>query len=148
MSQTTITPRQWETEPERMPTIGALDELVFSEHGRVIYRQDGGGTDYRSHWLCVVKERFGGFVLLVKHAAGEERIQLGFDYRMQPLVDAMQAMDSDTRYLFMSEWLNLDHDARYATDAKWRKDVASGRVVRKRVRGHGWQAVEHEAKGD
>lgn len=122
--------RNWGAEPGRRPTIGALDRLVVSEHGRIV-----GRTDYRSHWLCIVKQEYGGYVLLVKHGGGEERIGLGFAYRMDPVLRGMEAMDSDTRYLTMYALYEMHRDAVSATDAKWRAAIAENRVERRRVRG-------------
>lgn len=83
----------YETEKWREPTIQKDDTVIYSEHGRVV-----NNTCFRSHWVVLVKQQFGGYALLVKHGAGEERIQLGYDYHLT-WVKALEGLDSDMRYL-------------------------------------------------
>ena len=120
---------KWASDPRRMPTVGPLDTVIFSEHGRVINH-----VDYRSHWLCVFKPQFGCYVLAVKHAAGEERIELGYGMD-KTIVDTLGGMDPDTRYLFLNRFLSINHDATNRAESKWRTAVAKGEVKRKYGRG-------------
>jgi hypothetical protein len=124
------TERNWGAEPLRRPTIGELDTLVISEHGRVI-----NNTDYRSHWFCIVSEKYGGYALLVKHGGGEERIALGYGYKMKPIIDGMEKLDGDTRYLIMHQLYDVHRDARLAESGKYQRAFASGQLKKERVRG-------------
>lgn len=82
--------RNWGAEPERAPTPADGETIVFSEYGRIMDR-----TDYRSHWFMLVRGKHGGFYLLVKHGAGQERFQVAWNKR---IASALEMLPSDDRY--------------------------------------------------
>lgn len=130
--------RNWGAEAWRQPTLAPGDTMVFSECGRVIYREERGqrqGTDCRSHWFCLVRQKFGGYALLVKHGGGEERVNLGYDYKMAPIAAGMALMDSDARYWLLHQFLDVHRDAASATESKYRTAFVNGTLKKKVVKG-------------
>ena len=101
---------RWELEPERAPKLMNGDELIYCEHGRIIYgspeRKAGEGTDCRSHWFRIVKN-MGCWFLLVHHGAGEERVRLGYGYRNYPAM--FDPLTSDARFWLMWQLLEIYH---------------------------------------
>jgi hypothetical protein len=120
---------RYETVEGRKPTIGLEDKELFSEHGRIL-----DNVCYRSHWFVLVKAEYGGFFLLVKHGAGEERISLGFSKKYQTM---MQQMDSDTRYYMMHALMQAWHDGekkgRNEATAVYRTAFAEGRLKKRKL---------------
>jgi hypothetical protein len=95
----------YETEQWRRPTIQKDERIVFDEHGRSL-----SNIDYKSHWFVVVEARYGGYWLLVKHGGGEERISLGYQYKLSGIV-ALEKLSSDERYLALYVMLDIHHHA-------------------------------------
>lgn len=120
------------TRPVAPPDLGDGDTLLYDEPGRC------GGLDSHSHHLRVVKGRFGGHALLVRHGGGDERIDLGPAFRLA--LDALANMDSNSRYWLL---LSLYHVQSRAKDeassgvrAHWRQAAAEKRIKTRKVQ-HG-----------
>jgi hypothetical protein len=92
-------------------------------------------TDFKSHWLCLVKPKYGPYTLLVKHGAGEERIPLVYIHVATGLL-ALSTLDADQRYLVLYTILRAHTDAqREATQAtanKYQVAFLEGRLKRRR----------------
>jgi hypothetical protein len=134
----------YETESWREPTTEEGDKVLFSEHGRGL-----DGTDYRSHWLMLVKQQFGRYALLVKHGGGQERIQLGslHHYRGRPrIIEALTAMDSDSRYLMLYTFYDIHTQSRRNENARtadtYKRAFVEGRLKKRKVRGQSAYKVE------
>jgi len=124
----------WGAEPWRAPDTLPDDSLIFSECGRII-----GKIDFRSHYLRLVVSTGRSYYLLVKHGAGQERISLGYGYRMDPVVKAMASMEPDALYLTMYTMLQLhsegSRDAAAVTAARYRVAFAQGKLKKRKQRG-------------
>jgi hypothetical protein len=105
------------------------DELLADEPGRC-----GHGLDSHSYHFRLVKHH-GGFFLLVKHGAGCERMRFGYQFS----VDAVLALDSDTRYSLLSDIYHAisytRQDAVLAEAHRWRRAAAEKRIRVRKVRG-------------
>lgn len=121
----------WGAEPARAPSLAEGDNLIYSEHGRVL-----DNVCYRSHWLCLVRAQFGGYYLLVKHGGGQERFQIAYSKRM---VQALENIDSDSRYFLLHSMLKINHDAARnaseATSARYRAAFVNGTLRKRKQRG-------------
>lgn len=130
--------RNWGAEAFRQPDLAEGDELLYHECGRIIeantYAHGRNGIDYRSHSFKVVRgaHNYGCF-LLVKHGAGQERIQL--DYNGNRGAQLFEKLDSNERYLLMHMLFTVNGQARRhaeeATAQTYRKAFVSG-ALRKR----------------
>lgn len=128
----------WQTDPNRAPALHEHDELIYDEHGRIVYwteeRKPGGGVDARSHWFRIVR-RYGGYYLLVRHGAGDERIDLGGWGNFRDMFDPLSP---DARYSLMHKMLNIHHEAqqraRADIHALYRTAFAQGRLKKRKVR--------------
>lgn len=116
--------KSFSTRPVNPPALHEGDELLFDEPGRC------GGLDSHSHHLRLVKQRYGGFALLVRHGGGDERLPLG--YRGAPIVDVITPLDTNARYWLLLKILSVAQDAaRKAaemTEGTWRKAAAEKRI--------------------
>jgi hypothetical protein len=127
----------WETEAWRRPTIQNGDWMILDEHGRIL--PDGGthNVDYRSHWFCVVKGKWGGWWLLVKHGGGEERLELTL-YNAN-MINAIDSLPSDDRYRVLHTLYEMYHDGHrqgYATaEQRYRRAFVDGRLRKRKVSG-------------
>lgn len=135
------TERNWGAEPERAPKLAEGDVLMYCEHGRILYRRpedrtNRQGTDCRSHWFRVVKNG-GMFTLLVRHGGGEERVNLGYDYRNFPAI--LDPLDSDARYWLL--WIILDVHQKAERDEsaraarRYQQAFVEGRLRKRKQRG-------------
>lgn len=98
-----------ETDQRRAPAVPADSLILFDEPGRVFPKgmmSESYGLDCRSHWLRVTKSQHVGTILTlyVSHGGGEESTQW---HAHKPVIEAMKAMDSDSRYLLLHEIHNL-----------------------------------------
>ena len=129
---------EWHLDPNRAPTLADGDVIVFDEPGRICYRTEerkpGSGVDCRSHWFRIVKNG-GAYALLVHHGGGEERIALGYSYKAGPIAEGMALMSSDARYWLMHQMLDLNHDAKRATESRYHSAFVNGRLKKRRVSG-------------
>lgn len=123
--------RNWGAEPWRRPTIQDNDELIYSECGRIMDK-----VDYRSHWFCIVKPKYGGPCLLVKHGAGEEHINLGWSKRT---ISSLALLGSDDRYFLMHTLHKVHGEAKRAgmdeTATKYKRAFVDGRLMKRKLRG-------------
>lgn len=124
---------EWYTDPNLEPKVSETDTVIFSEHGRIAFN-----IDYRSHWFTLVKQQFGGHVLLVSHGAGEEAIQLP-RCRFEQVVDVLAGLSSDLRYLMLHQLFNIHRDGRtlgrVGVECIYKKAFADGRLKKRKVRG-------------
>jgi hypothetical protein len=135
----------YELEPWRAPTLKEGDELVYCEHGRIVYRtpekKPGSGTDCRSHWFRIVRNG-GSYALLVKHGGGEQRVELGYNYRQQDAI--FGPLSSDARFWLMWIILEVHNNAGQAATQKtasvYKSAFVSGTLKKRKVRGQ--QAVK------
>lgn len=133
--------RNYGAEPWRAPTLKEDDALLFSECGRVVkahtYGHDDCGIDYRSHYFRIVRARYGGCFLLVKHGGGEERFQL--DYSKARIGQFFEPLDSTQRYLLMHLFYNVHSQAKQATREKtaheYKTAFANGKLKKRKQRG-------------
>ncbi len=128
-----LDPRQnWGAEKFREPPLGEGDILLREECGRII-----GRVDYRSHFFRLVRGEFGGDAILVRHGAGTERINIGFEYNR--LASIICDLDSENAYLMMHGIFRTHADAarhaREATALEYRTAFANGRLKKRKVRG-------------
>lgn len=141
----------YELEAWRAPTLAEGDELLFCEHGRIVYRDEerlpGRGTDCRSHWFRIVKNG-GRFALLVKHGGGEQRVELGYNYRNQAAI--FGSLPTDARYWLMWILLEVHNDAARAavanTSETYKQAFADGRLKKRKNRGQASCKVWIESK--
>lgn len=131
----------WNGEPSHVRPIQAPDllggdELLFDEPGRC------GGLDSHSHHLRVVRRRYGGFTLAVRHGGGDERVNLG-STRMA--IDGLAALDSNARYWLLLRLYHVQSDAAChaieVCDSKWRKAAAERRIKTRRLPARGMVKV-------
>ncbi len=117
------------TRPVAPPDLEEGDELLYDEPGRC------GGLDSHCHHLRVVKARYGGFKLRVRHGGGDEQISLG-STRMA--IDALAALDSNGRYWLLLRLYHVQSDAASRAiercDSSWRKAAAEKRIKTRRIR--------------
>lgn len=95
---------RFSTRDAEPPDIGKDDDLLRDEPGRCIK-----GLDSHSHHLRLVKQRYGGHALLVRHGGGTERHPLG--HGSERIAGVLATLDSDACYLFMLQMVGLLRDA-------------------------------------
>lgn len=128
----------WQLDPRRAPALQEHDELIYDEHGRVLYwteeRKPGEGVDCRSHWFRIVRQ-YGSYYLLVQHGAGGERIPVGSWGNFRAMFDPLT---SDARYSVMHHMLNIHHEAQREARAEvhtaYRTAFAEGRLKKRKVK--------------
>jgi hypothetical protein len=124
----------WGAEVWRAPDMEEGDTLLFDECGRVLNHGDRCNVDCRSHWFRLVRARFGGCYLLVKHGGGQERINLS--YAKPAMLEGIGNMTSDQRYLLLHTMLGLAHqagdEATRATANKYRSAFVDGRLKKRK----------------
>lgn len=128
----------WTERAWRRPSVIDGETVVVEEPGRVLPSADGRhDVCCRSHYFLVVRAGTGAITLRVKHGAGEESMNLGWDTTR--VLRGFEAMDSDARFRFCWMLMQTRSDAaRAATehaDARWRSAILEGRVRRRKVRG-------------
>lgn len=132
----------WEQNPNRAPTVGEGEAVVFSEHGRSL-----NNVDFRSHWFMVVNDWHGGYILKVHHGGGEESVRLGGKWKVP--ITAMAAMSSDDRYLLMHTLYDVHREARSQaieqTKAEYRRAFTEGRLKKRKQPGQDAYKVWVEA---
>lgn len=125
----------WHLRPSNAPALAEDDTIVFDEPGRIIRRKPEGNydVDCRSHWFRLVKN-FGGWFLLVRHGAGDERIRLG--YRMDDTL--LELLPSDARYRLLWQIMETYHDGvahgTSATESQYRLAFVDGRLKKRKVK--------------
>ena len=132
--------RNWGAEEWRAPDIEEGDEILFSECGRVVqsgtYGHGQTGIDYRSHYFTIVKNR-GWAYLLVKHGAGQERIEI--DYSANRVTQFFVNLDSTERYLLMHVFYNIHKEAarnaHLKTKQQFQSAFVSGKLKKRKIRG-------------
>ena len=134
----------------RAPALLDGDTLIYDEEGRCSPQINGNGsTDYHSHHLRMVSEGSDSYCLLVRHGAGDERIDLGYGYRR--LRELLAPMDSDSRYLMLYALYSVHKDAarkaRDATNCLWEKAAAEKRIKTRKARGGSAVKVWIESEG-
>lgn len=115
------TPSTRRTDP---PTIQDGDTILFDEPGRC------GGLDSHHLHCMLVKARFGGLYILVRHGCGDERIQLSPYANLTK--ESLAAMDSSARYWMLATLWSAYRDgadeAQKKESATWRKAAAEKRI--------------------
>jgi hypothetical protein len=121
------------TRPVNPPALADGEELIHDEPGRC-----GHGTDSHSHHFRLVKARYGGYSLLVRHGSGDQRVGLGY---RRAIPDLAATLDSDARYwLFQALWHTVQDAevaARAACTAMWRQAAADRRIKTRRLPARG-----------
>ena len=147
-----MTNENWGAEAWRQPVPAKGDTVLFSEHGRIMPGSGDGsiagrGVDCRSHSFKVVRARFGGTYLLVRHGGGDERIEISYDHKRVMLM--FEPLDSDARYWLMHTLLSLYHDTKRAaeqeTGQKYAQAFAEGRLKKRRKAGRAWVEIQPRA---
>jgi hypothetical protein len=75
--------KSYSTRAPNAPDLMEGDELIYDLPGRC------GGMDSHCHHLRLVKARFGGYALLVRHGGGDERLPFGRDKLMAAPLEAL-----------------------------------------------------------
>lgn len=123
--------KTFSTHPVNPPALLEGDTLLHDEPGRC-YK----GSDSHSYHLILVKEKYAGNALLVRHGGGDERISLGYSTHF---AEMCEGMNSEERYKFLIRLYHFHYDARKKsaseTDAKWRQAAADKRIKTKKNRG-------------
>lgn len=130
----------YELDPLRAPALAEGDEMIYCEHGRILYRtpekKPGDGVDCRSHWFRVVKNG-GMYSLLVRHGGGDERVRLGYAYKQPETI--FGPLESDARYWLMHILLDVHHNAERAaaasTASAYKAAFVDGRLKKRKLRG-------------
>jgi hypothetical protein len=124
--------RNWGAEQWRQPEPKPGDVVLYAEHGRIMDK-----TDYRSHSFKLVNGEFGYTYLLVRHGAGDERIQV--HYTRDRLSKCFEPLDSDARYFLLHTLLDVHHAAERAareeTAAHLKKAFVEGRLKKRKMPG-------------
>jgi hypothetical protein len=136
-------------DPWREPKPDEDDTVIFSEHGRSLDK-----TDYRSHWFMMVKAQVGGYSLLVHHGGGQERFDLGhlhfYRGEYSRIIRAMEAMDTDARYLMLYTFYDIATDARRREGARVAAEMklafVEGRLKKRKIRGQSAYKVTIEPR--
>ena len=107
-------------------------EIIFDEPGRC------GGIDSHSYHFRLIKEH-GAISLLVRHGAGDEKIE--YISNSRAFVSALNNLDSDGRYWVMLAMFHAQKDA--ARNAKaiesvnWSRAAAEKRIKTRKMRKNG-----------
>lgn len=124
------------------PDMEESDTLLHDEPGRC------GGLDSHCHHLRLVRRRYDGLTLLVRHGGGDECLTLR-DYNAT-LEKTLAAMDSDSRYWALLAILRTAKErsllARSEESLCWRTAIAEGRVKRRKLRGQSAYRVTIDAR--
>lgn len=122
--------RNWGAEPWRAPKPAEGETVIYSEHGRVL-----DNTCYRSHWFMLIREAYGGYAVLVRHGAGEERVRIW----SKRIVAALEHVDSDARYYLLhtifTTWKQGREQGYSAAALEHKQAMAEGRLKCRKVRG-------------
>jgi len=129
----------WQLDPKRAPALREDDELIYDEHGRIVYwteeKKAGEGVDCRSHWFRIVRN-CGSYFLLVRHGGGQEIIRLNGWGNFRTMFDPLS---SDARYSLMHQMLNIHHatqrEARSEVHHTYRTAFSEGRLKKRKVKG-------------
>lgn len=137
------------TEEWRFPHVGDDETCLFSEGGRIRDREDGSpGVTYQSFSFRVVKDKYGGVYLRVKHGAGEEQWQV--DSCERAVVEALSTLGSDGRYFILFAIMRAHQKSRQAamdsTALEYRRAFAEGRLKKRKLRGQDLVKVWIERK--
>ena len=95
----------------RMPTVPSGENLIASECGRVI-----GRVTYQSHWFIITKPTYGNYKLTVKHGAGEESLDLGYN---EENIKSLLSLESDQRFLMLHSFFDVRDNAINETARKY-----------------------------
>ena len=112
------------------PALSGDDALVYDECGRCQPQVNGtGSVDYHSHHFRLVTS-YGMTYLLVRHGGGDERVSIGYSYMR--VVELLEPMDSDRRYLMLhalySIHKNASMTARNEESCRWQTAAAEKRI--------------------
>lgn len=137
------------SEPWRAPTIEDGETIVFDEHGRDYQGGEHYVVCHCSHWFRLVKGKYGGYDLRVKHGGGEERHALG--HHAYHVLDGMAKMSSDDRFQLFSMIHEIHREA-YTNGAlketfRWRAAVIEKRIIRRKMPGRESYKVGIRDKG-
>jgi hypothetical protein len=105
------------------------DELIKDLPGRC------GGVDSHSHDFRLVRRKFIGLVLLVRHGGGEDSVEL-HAYGAEAFIESMS--DNDCYWIMRTIYNVAKQAARKGVDLeynKWRRAAASGRIKTRKQRG-------------
>lgn len=113
------------------PAVSEGDVIMFDEPGRVL-----NNVCYRAYHFRVVKPEFGPYTLLVKHGGGTESWRMEYTTRV---IDALQSLDSDSRFLLLHTIMRAHHESARITaeklNASWQRAAAQKRIKTRKVKG-------------
>ena len=119
----------------RAPTVPDDETLLYLEPGRVL-QQGRDRVDYGSFWYSL-SLRLGRLLLRVKHGAGEECHDLGYENPQK--LAAFAALDSDSRFMMFHTIRGLGEESAKMAASKMRHDYAKafvdGRLRKRKQRG-------------
>ncbi len=122
----------------RAPALNENDTLIYDECGRCGPSPQTKGRDsidYHSHHFRLVSQKFGPYVLIVRHGMGDERINLGHEHTKLP--ELLKPMSSDFRYLMLHVLYdtnkNAARKARGEEELRWRKAAAEKRIKTRKM---------------
>jgi hypothetical protein len=117
------------------PALLEGDTLLYDEPGRC-----NADTDSHCHHFRLVRNSYGDVVLIVRHGAGDERINIGRTNRavVSHLVATMDAADTHSRYWLMQALYHSHSDAAKIAmqkeRARWALAAANKRIKVRRHR--------------
>lgn len=124
--------------PPNPPDLRDGETLVHDEPGRC------GGTDSHAYHFRVTVDRARVY-LLVRHGAGDERMEFGWKETTLP---ALGALDSNGRYWLLCAAFHgmkkCEREAREIERAEWMKAAAEGRIKTRKQRGSNFVKVTVE----
>ena len=113
--------------PVDAPELAEGDTLLYDEPGRC-----GGVNSHHLH-LRVVRERWGGFILLVRHGLGDERIKITGSGKW------LDSLRPGNRYWVLHAIFCAQNDAarnaKGEETARWSQAAAEKRIRTRRARG-------------
>jgi len=128
--------------PVNPPAIEDGDTVLFDEPGRC------GGIDSHCHHYRVIKGKFGGLQLLVRHGGGDERIP--YISNGKAFTAALETLDSDGRYWVLNAMYHAQSKAKRegveAEGNRWRNAAAEKRIKTRKIPSQGIVRVWMEAK--
>ena len=138
-----LDPKQnYGAEEWRKPSVEDGETIIYSECGRVL-----DNVCMRSHWVLIVKGKYGGYYLIVKHGGGQERFRVDYSDR---IIRALQSLDSDSRYIIMYDLLNAytngSRKGREETEGLFKKAFVDGDLKKRKFPKQGITKVWIEKK--
>lgn len=113
------------------PSLLDDDMLIYDEPGRC------GGIDSHSYHYRVVRAKWGGLALLVRHGGGDERQRLSGGEKT--IAATFAGLDSTARYWMLNAIYHAHSDGEekgaHEVNDRWRKAAAEKRIKTRKMPG-------------